>query len=114
MLGVNASECLVLVGGAVVHKLVATLPSVCPRAAVATDVAYHHRYDWANGVHGICKAPWVSRKALYKCKDYYYYYYYIFLDTPTVEGQPHHLVICHLARLRTRKRHKSNNKEAYK
>jgi len=25
--------------------MAATLPSVCPRAAVATDVAHHHRDD---------------------------------------------------------------------
>ena len=27
-------------------SMAATLPSVCPRAAVATDVAYHHLYVW--------------------------------------------------------------------
>ena len=26
------------------RSMAATLPSVCPRAAVATDVAYHHLY----------------------------------------------------------------------
>ena len=26
--------------------MAATLPSVCPRAAVATIVVYHHQYDW--------------------------------------------------------------------
>ena len=36
--------------------LAATLLSVCPRAAVATEVAYHHQFDcvWMNT--GLCKA----------------------------------------------------------
>ena len=36
--------------------LAATLLSVCPRAAVATDVAYRHRYDCVWMTTGLCKA----------------------------------------------------------
>jgi len=54
--------------------LAATLPSVCPRAAVATDVAYHHRYDCVCMTTGrwTIKRLRVSREALYIINDYYF------------------------------------------
>lgn len=36
---------MVVVRGAAQCTLAATLPSVYPRAAVATDLAYHHQYE---------------------------------------------------------------------
>ena len=44
-------ECVWLLyvwGGGRRHWMAATLPSVCPRAAVATIVVYHHQYDCVN------------------------------------------------------------------
>jgi len=49
------------------------LLSVCPRAAVATDVAYHHWYDCVCMTTGLCKRLRVFREALYKIEGYYYY-----------------------------------------
>lgn len=42
---INASGCWVVVRGALWHKLAATIMSMCPRAAVATHIAYHHQSD---------------------------------------------------------------------
>lgn len=42
-----AYECLVVVGGAVWQTLAAMPLSVCLRAAVATDLAYHHQSECA-------------------------------------------------------------------
>jgi len=57
------------------RRLAATLPSICPRAAVATDAAYHHWYDCVCMNTGLwtVKRLRVSWEALYKINDYYYY-----------------------------------------
>ena len=47
---VNVYECCMfkVMVGAVGTECAATLPSVCPRAAVATIVVHHHQYDCVN------------------------------------------------------------------
>ena len=57
VLCMNVYECLVVVGGAIWREMAATLLSVCPRAAVATNVAYHHRLEcvWMKMVCSACR-----------------------------------------------------------
>ena len=96
---VNVYDCcmfVVVVGVAVGAECAATLPSVRPRAAVATIVVYHHQYGcvWTNGTWKPARCFEYLEKR-YTNPIHYYLLYYHMKTLEMQSSQPHMFELSH-------------------